>query len=183
MLFEITEDKYPVKLELAYATNNNFTGKKIYEKPLCFLHQDTRPLFEKAIELAERQNLRFKIFDGFRPQSAVQIMWDFCPNPMYLANPQRGSQHSKGIAIDLTLIDTQGNELDMGTPFDSFEIQSHHSAVLSPDVAKNRYLLLGIMMSAGWDFFMNEWWHYQLFNPAQYPLISEDFGIMENEAA
>ena len=98
---------------------------------------------------------------------------------MYIADPAKGSNHTRGIAIDLTLINNQNEELDMGTPFDDFTAASHHGAVgLNAQIHANRYLLLGIMMSAGWDLYLNEWWHYQLFNPKNYPLIQETYGIM-----
>jgi len=178
-LIEITQNSHPVILKLLYATNNNFTGKVIYKNPRCFLHEKAMPLFEKAIHLADRQGYRLKIFDTFRPKKAAEALWDFCPNPMYVADPQKGSNHTRGIAIDLSLIDKNGRELDMGTPFDDFTENSHHSAISPPEIARNRYMLLGIMISAGWDFYNNEWLHYQMFSPKDYPLIEEDHGIME----
>lgn len=177
-LVEITQHSHPVVLELLYATDKNFTGSVIYKNARCFLHEKAMPLFEKAILLANRQGYTLKIFDTFRPKQAAQALWDFCPNPMYVADPQKGSNHTRGVAIDLTLIDDNGNDLDMGTPFDDFTDDSHHSAILAPEIARNRFLLLGIMMSAGWDFYNNEWWHYQLFSPRDFPLIEEDYGIM-----
>lgn len=177
-LIEITEKSHPVELDLRYASTNNFIGQPIYKNARCFLHLDAMPMFEKAIVLAEKQGLRLKIFDTFRPKAAAQALWDYCPNPMYVADPKKGSNHTRGIAIDLTLIDKSGTELPMGTPFDDFTEMSHHSAILPQNEASNRFLLLGIMMSAGWDFYMNEWWHYQLFSPRDYTLIEQDYGIM-----
>lgn len=177
-LIAITETAYPVTLELRYASENNFTGKIIYKSSKCFLHESAIPLFEKAIVLADQQGLSLKIFDAFRPQSAAQALWDFCPNSMYVADPKKGSNHTRGVAIDLTLIDKLGAELPMGTPFDDFTEMSHHSAILSKEIAANRFLLLGIMMSAGWDFYMNEWWHYQLFFSKDYSLLESDYGMM-----
>lgn len=185
-LVEITQDSHPVILEIRYGTDNNFTGKTIYKNPRCLLHEKAMPLLEKAILLAGRQGYQLKIFDAFRPKKAAQALWDFCPNPMYVADPLKGSNHTRGVAIDLTLVDkTSGQELDMkdyelsmGTPFDDFTDHSHHSAVLPSEIARNRYMLLGIMMSAGWDFYNNEWWHYQLFSPRDYPLIEDDYGMM-----
>ena len=178
-LIEITQASYEVELDLLYSTEKNFTGKSIYQKPLCFLHKSALPLLEKAIFLANQQGYYFKIFDAFRPKAAAQILWDFCPNPMYVADPKKGSNHTRGIAIDLTLLDkTTGIELDMGTPFDDFTEKSHHSTVVSSETAKNRYMLLGIMLTAGWDFYNNEWWHYQMFNPKDFPLIETDYGMM-----
>ncbi|MCE2715982.1 MAG: D-alanyl-D-alanine dipeptidase [Pseudomonadota bacterium] len=178
-LVEITQATHPVLLELLYATDKNFTGKIIYKNARCFLHEKAMPLFEKAVLLADRQGYTIKIFDTFRPKQAAQALWDFFPNSMYVADPQKGSNHTRGVAIDLNLVDkTTGKELDMGTPFDDFTDQSHHSAILPKEIAHNRYMLLGIMMSAGWDLYNNEWWHYQLFSPRDYPLIEEDYGIM-----
>lgn len=178
-LVEITTSSHPVLLELLYATDQNFTGKVIYKNARCFLHEKAMPLFEKAVLLADRQGYTIKVFDTFRPKQAAQALWDFFPNPMYVADPQKGSNHTRGVAIDLNLVDkTTGKELDMGTPFDDFTDQSHHSAILPKEIVRNRYMLLGIMMSAGWDLYNNEWWHYQLFSPRDYPLIEEDYGIM-----
>jgi len=145
---------------------------------LCFLHNDAKACFEKAITLAEQQGLRFKIFDAYRPQAAQEKLWEICPNPIYVAPPTSGSNHTRGVAIDLTLINRDGTELDMGTPFDDFTEDSHHGATLSKQANANRYLLLGIMMSAGWDFYQNEWWHYQLFNAESYSLLTNSYGIM-----
>lgn len=178
-LIEITPQTHNLSLELLYATDKNFTGKIIYKQPLCFLHALAMPLLEKAIFLANQQGYSFKIFDAFRPKTAAQILWDFCPNPIYVADPKLGSHHTRGVAVDLTLVDqATGQELDMGTPFDDFTETSHHSALVTPEIAKNRYLLLGIMLTAGWDFYNSEWWHYQMFTPKNYPLIEADYGIM-----
>ena len=177
-LVEITEKDYPVSLELRYATPHNFTGQKIYERPLCFLHEKVLPLFERAINLADQQNLRFKIFDAFRPQTAQEKLWAICPNPMYVSPPQQGSNHTRGVAIDLTLIDDKGEELDMGTPFDDFTPHSHHGASIHAAANANRYLLLGIMMSAGWDLYPTEWWHYQAKEAEKFPLIHSDHAMM-----
>lgn len=171
-LIEITETSHNIVLDMRYATENNFTNKPIYDCPRCFLRQEALTLLERAIDLAAQQNLRFKVLDAHRPQYAQERLWEICPNPNYIAIPESGSHHTRGVAIDLTLIDQNGHELDMGTPFDTFETTSHHgSPKISPQAAQNRYTLLGIMMSSGWDFYTNEWWHYQLFTPREFDLI------------
>lgn len=173
-LIEITESTHNIVLDMRYATSNNFTGDVIYNSSRCFLHQDALQKLEAAIELAAQQNLRLKILDAYRPQAAQEKLWAVCPDPNYVAPPQSGSHHTRGVAVDLTLIDASGQELDMGTPFDSFDVTSHHGTTrICRQAAHNRYVLLGIMMSAGWDLFINEWWHYQLFKPREYPLIIE----------
>lgn len=177
-LIEITEKTHDVILDLRYASDNNFTHQKIYDNARCFLHEKAMAPFEKAIILANEQKLKLKIFDTFRPHAAQEKFWSICPDPMYLSPPEKGSPHTRGIAIDLTLVDESGKELDMGTPFDDFTELSHHGAKTPPQAASHRYTLLGIMMSAGWDLYINEWWHYQLFDAKSYPLISDSYGMM-----
>lgn len=161
-------------IDLAYATINNFTGKKIYQTPICYLHPDAAACLERVVALLEPLGLRIKILDAFRPTEAQQMLWDCVPNEMYVANPAKGSPHSRGVAIDLTLVDESGCELDMGTPFDDFTEKSHHQNLdISIVAQKNRLLLLGVMTAAGWDFYQNEWWHYQLFQSKSYDLISD----------
>ncbi|CAO5677925.1 MAG: D-alanyl-D-alanine dipeptidase [Holosporales bacterium] len=161
-----------VLLDLRYATANNFTQKKVYEKPICYLHKDAYEKLKIAIEIAASLGLGLKIFDAFRPQFAQQKLWDHTPDPTFITDPQKGSHHTRGVAIDLTLVNFSGKELDMGTPFDDFTPQSFHGNLdIAPYALQNRLTLLGIMSTAGFDFYKNEWWHYQLFNPRTYDLI------------
>ncbi len=102
------------------------------------------------------------------------MLWNHTPDPEFLADPRRGSPHSRGAAVDVSLLDDSGNLLDMGTPFDAFTPLSHHgSAGVSVTAQRNRSLLLGLMTTAGWDFYSKEWWHYQLFDNRRYPLIGD----------
>jgi zinc D-Ala-D-Ala dipeptidase len=174
-LVKITDADLDVVIDLKYGTKDNFTGELVYKNQICYLHTDALDKFKKAIKIAKNLGYRFKIFDAFRPQEAQQILWNHTPDPNFLADPARGSAHSRGVAIDLTLIDVSGKELDMGTEFDAFTPLSYHAVTegISVEAQKNRLVLLGIMSSAGWDFYKNEWWHYQLFDAKKYPLISD----------
>ncbi len=173
-LVAITPQSHDVVLDIAYATANNFTGKPVYARPLCYLNPDATAKLEKAIVLAKTLDLRFRIFDAFRPSEAQWVLWNHTPDPNFLADPRRGSPHSRGAAVDLTLIDPQGHDLDMGTAFDAFTPLSHHASTAIPVAAqRNRFLLLGLMSAAGWDFYGNEWWHYQLFDSKRYPLLGD----------
>jgi D-alanyl-D-alanine dipeptidase len=173
-LVEITPQSHAVILSLAYATPQNITGKPIYRQAKCYLHRDAEPKLARAIELAKGIDLTLKIFDAFRPSEAQWILWNHAPNPEFFADPRKGSPHSRGVAIDLTLVDAAGNELEMGTPFDDMTPNAHHGALtVSPAAQRNRAILLGLMSAAGWDFYKNEWWHYQLFNSRSFPLFAE----------
>ncbi len=178
MLVEINNLTHNIICDLRYAKENNFTQKVIYKKEICLIHKDALVLLERAIELALRQNLRLKIFDAFRPKAAQEKLWQLCPNDKYVMPPSKGSVHTRGIAVDLTLVDANGNDLDMGSSFDDFTEKSHHGYNHPPLINMNRYLLLGIMTTAGFDFFYNEWWHYQMFYPKNYELIENNHEIM-----
>ncbi len=173
-LTEITARDYDVEFDIVYATPRNFTRAPIYARAGVYLHPEAAAALTRAIGLARAIGLRFKIYDAFRPTEAQWKMWTHTPDPEFLADPRRGSPHSRGVAVDLTLLRSDGRELDMGTPFDSFRPQSHHAATEIPvEAQRNRFLLLGVMSAAGWDFYRNEWWHYQLFEPRRFPLLSD----------
>ncbi len=181
-LVAIAPPHFDVALDLAYATPRNFTGKPVYRRAAAYLHPLAAEHLVRAIGLAGALGLRLKIFDAFRPAEAQWAMWNHTPDPEFLADPRRGSPHSRGVAVDLTLIDGQGRELDMGTGFDAFTPLSHHGVTtVSPAAQRNRLLLLGLMTAAGWDFYRNEWWHYQLFDPRRFPVLEDsalDPGLM-----
>lgn len=173
-IVEIAPSAYDIELDIAYATERNFTGTPVYARAACYLHRDAAEALERACALASQIGLRFRIFDALRPSEAQWILWNHTPDPAFLADPRRGSPHSRGVAVDLTLIGTGGVALDMGTEFDAFTPLSHHaSTAVNVEAQRNRYLLLGIMTAAGWDFYRNEWWHYQLFKPREYALIAD----------
>ena len=174
-LIPITPESHDVDLDIKYATLDNFTGAPVYSRPACYLHRQAETLFSRAIDLARLQGWRFRVFDAFRPSEAQFKLWDHTPDPDFLADPNRGSPHSRGVAIDLTLVDIKtGQALDMGTDFDAFTPLSHHGNTgISPQAQENRYRLLGLMTAAGWDCYLKEWWHYQLFDSRSFDLISD----------
>lgn len=175
-LVEITPAEYDVRIELKYATGDNFTGKPVYRKDAkCYLQQDAAAALKRAVVLAKTQGYRFIIYDAFRPTEAQWKLWEHTPDPNFLADPAKGSPHSRGVAVDLTLCRWDWTPLDMGTAFDEFHPRSHHGRLdINAEAQRNRLLLMGVMTSAGWDFYRNEWWHYQLFNArALYPLYSD----------
>jgi zinc D-Ala-D-Ala dipeptidase len=128
----------------------------------------------RSVALARPLSLRLKIFDAFRSSEAQWKLWEARPDPEFVSDPRRGSPHSRGVAADLTLIDCNGRELDMGTGFDAFTPLSHHATTaVSVSAQRHRLLLLGLMTAAGWDFYDKEWWHYQLPGASDYPLLGD----------
>lgn len=176
MLTEITADGFGVDLDIVYATDRNFTGRPVYARPACFLNPEAADKLAKARDLAAAIGLTLRILDAFRPAEAQWKLWHHTPDATFLADPRRGSPHSMGAAVDLTLLDrASGQELDMGTGFDAMTPLSFHASTeVSAAAQKNRFTLLGIMSAAGFDFYSAEWWHYQLFNArARYPVLSD----------
>lgn len=178
-LTQITEQSHDVTIDLIYASANNFTGQVIYRHALCFLHPQAETGLRKAIVAARGFGLRLKILDAFRPQAAQEALWAVAPNPDYIADPKKGSNHTRGVAVDLTLLDANGQALDMGTPVDTMSSASHHFYADHPEAVQvNRMRLLTIMLEAGFIHHPREWWHYQLPDAGRFLLIDNiDFMI------
>lgn len=173
-LVEIAPPDFDVEVSLAYATADNFTGRPVYRRADCYLHADAAEALCRAIDAARALGLRLRVYDALRPSEAQWVLWNHTPDPDFLADPRRGSPHSRGVAVDLTLVGPDGAALEMGTGFDAFTPRSHHGDAGVPvEAQRNRLLLLGLMTQAGWDFYRNEWWHYQLFDSRRYPLIDD----------
>jgi zinc D-Ala-D-Ala dipeptidase len=180
-LVPIAPPQWDVTVDLAYATPDNVTGRPIYARPLAYLHSDAAAALARAVTLAAGLGLRLRLYDAFRPTEAQWALWNFRPDPTFVADPRRGSPHSRGVAVDVTLETPNqdggavgGVPLTMGTLFDDFTERSYHGALDIPaEAQRNRLLLLGLMSAAGWDFYSKEWWHYQLFDARRYPLYSD----------
>ena len=126
-LVEILPETHKVEILLLYGTNDNFTGKSVYDRPRCYLHTDAEKLLSNAVELAAQLSLKIRIYDAFRPSEAQWVLWRHSPDPNFLADPNIGSPHSRGVAIDVTLLDTSGQELDMGTGIEEGYINCNSS--------------------------------------------------------
>ncbi len=162
--------------DVKYATPDNLSRKSIYVQPYCLLHCDAVPALAKAIELAALAGYRLKIFDAYRPRQAQQRLWDALPDETYVVPPVRGSNHTRGVAIDLTLVNSEGDDVDMGTGFDDMTEQSHpFKAGVSETVYRNRLQLNAIMSVSGFVGIESEWWHFELPGCLDYPLLPAEF--------
>lgn len=149
--------------DMKYATDANFLKSKVYDCAECYLRYKT----VKALVLANRKfmekGFKIKLFDCYRPLDIQKKMWKIVSDPQYVANPAKGSIHNRGGAVDITLVDFEGKELDMGTSFDFFGKEaSHDYPNLSKQVKNNRNLLRKIMIQENFNSFDSEWWHYNL---------------------
>jgi len=159
-------------IELRYATDNNFAGKKLYPAAVCLLRRETAEKLSKANRELQESGFTIKIWDAYRPFHFQQILWDAADNKMYLANPKNGSRHNRGAAVDITLVDSKGNEVEMPTDFDEFsERASRWYPGMSENARKNLDLLTKVMEKHGFIYINMEWWHYEDSNWRDYPLL------------
>ncbi len=165
----------PVFVHLRYATEHNFTGKKIYLSDQCYLHKDAVAGLQKAVQLAaqEPEPFTFCLWDCYRPQEEHAKLWAAKPNPSYVASPKKGSRHSRGMAVDLTPCDWNGNPLEMPTDFDTFTQRAHTDYTdLPPAILARRNRLLAIMKAAGFTYTRTEWWHFDKTGWKNKPLLN-----------
>ncbi len=154
--------------DMKYATEDNFLKAKVYDCAECFLRLKTVKALVKANTKFMKKGYRIQLFDCYRPLDIQKRMWQIVSNPDYVADPAKGSIHNRGGAVDITLVDTDGKQLDMGTSFDFFGPEANHYFDNLPDeVKKNRILLKRIMQKSGFVSFDSEWWHYNLKNAAK----------------
>lgn len=159
-------------VDLKYATPDNFTGTRVYEFHRCFL------LKEAALKLAEVQaelesmGLGLKIWDGFRPIETQWKFWELVSDERYVADPRKGGRHTRGTAVDVTLVTKEGRELFMPSAFDDFsEKASRDYQEASEEAIRNRELLQEVMEKHGFVGYANEWWHFDFIGWENYPPI------------
>ena len=155
--------------DLKYATVDNFMHRKLYADPKCYLLKETAQklsLADKA--LSERKpGFRLKVWDCYRPMKIQQEMWKEYTNTPYVANPKT-ARHPRGRAVDITIVDASGNELEMPTKYDDFTPKAHPNAPTTLKAAANRELLRSVMTSVGFSGVNSEWWHFDnLAEPAK----------------
>jgi len=159
--------------DLKYATTDNFLGEKVYNCGECYLRYKTVKALLVAQEKIKSKGYKFKLFDCYRPLSVQQKMWALVSDPAYVTDPAKGSLHNRGGAVDLTLVDKNGNELDFGTTFDFFGEQASHSYLeLDKEVIKNRTFLRKVMTENGFTIFPSEWWHYNIEDGQELPIAN-----------
>ncbi len=140
------------------------------------LHTDAATALAKSIGIATLAGLKLVVYDAYRPQQAQAQLWDACrTRNMWWMWPVE-TNHSRGTAIDVTLMDEHNNVLDIGAGFDEMDDRSHpyHPSV-PPHAQRNRLLLNAIMFGGGFVGIGGEWWRFELPNAASYPLLDDRF--------
>lgn len=169
-----------IQLDIRYATENNFLNRAVYPQARCFVLYPVALKLDSIQKELESIGLGLKIFDGYRPLSVQKQMWEILPDDRYVANPQNGSRHNRGAAVDVSLVDSSGLELPMPTAFDDFtEKAAHDYDDLPAEVRRNRWILKTIMEKYSFAPIKSEWWHYDLKGWEKFPVSDLSFEEIE----
>lgn len=182
-LVEPTSLEPGIRLDMRYATTNNFTGVQVYPSARCYLRADIAKRVVAAHRALTKQGLGLNLYDCYRPFSVQEAFWKIMPDERYVMQPKRedgrmvkSSKHNRGAAVDVTLVDKNGAELPMPTAFDDFTEKAHRdSTAASPEARRNSAALERAMVAQGFATIPTEWWHFdgpgwQGFEPLDLPL-------------
>jgi D-alanyl-D-alanine dipeptidase len=160
-----------LQLDIRYATDDNFLGRAVYDAARCLLVPDAAERLFAAERALRTEGYGLVLWDCYRPRSVQYAMWEILPDPDYVADPERGSRHNRGAAVDVGLRALDGRALVLPTAHDDFTPQAHRDATdLPPEAIENRERLERAMTAAGWVPLPTEWWHYDAPGWERYPL-------------
>jgi len=171
-----------IRIDLRYATSDNFMGKAMYRMKKCYLRREVADRLSEVQTELEKLGLGLKVWDGYRPLSVQKEFWKLVPDERYVASPVKGSRHNRGAAVDLTLVDRDGKELEMPTKFDDFTEAAGAFALCSERATENRKLLQRIMTAHGFEIFATEWWHFDAAGWQKYDVLDLSFEEIEASA-
>jgi D-alanyl-D-alanine dipeptidase len=171
-LVDVTTLDSTIVVDLRYATKDNFMGDTLYSANICLLRRNVAEQLVKVHQSLRNMNLGLKIWDAYRPLSVQKKMWEKIPDPRYVADPARGSNHNRGAAVDVTLVDSKGNELEMPTAFDDFSQRARSDYPDASERAKqNRNILQQAMTAHGFLTISSEWWHFNYSGCHDYSIL------------
>ncbi len=152
-----------IRVDLKYATADNFTGQVVYDFQRCFVCREVAlKLCDVQAEL-ETVGLGLKVWDGFRPMAAQWKFWELVPDARYVSNPLKGGRHTRGTAVDVTLVTSDFQEVLMPSAFDDFSEKAHRDYKGAPEEAlENSLFLQKVMEKHGFIGMPTEWWHFDL---------------------
>ena len=178
-LVELVKLDPTIRLDIRYATKNNFLGKKVYKESRAFLQRPAAEALARVNQKLRPKGYGLVVFDGYRPWSVTKAFWDATPpdKKIFVADPARGSRHNRGCAVDLSLFDLKtGQTVKMPSEYDEMTERSHINYECSTDSAEfYRELLRSAMTSEGFNVYEPEWWHYDYKDWKEYPILNVKF--------
>ena len=178
-LIELITLEPTIKLDIRYATDDNFVGKKVYPEARAFLQKPAAKAVAKVHRKLREKGLGIVVFDGYRPWSITKLFWEVTSEDKrkFVANPAKGSKHNRGCAVDLSIFDLKtGQPIEMPSGYDEFtERASPDYAGGTPDQRANRDMLRKLMEDAGFTVNPNEWWHFDYKDWEKYAIYDISF--------
>lgn len=178
-LVELVRLDPTLRLDIRYATANNFLGRPVYTEARAFLQRPAAEALRRINRRLRRKGYGLVIFDGYRPWSVTKIFWDATPEAKraFVADPRLGSRHNRGCAVDLTLFDLKtGRPLSMPSDYDDFSERAHPNYQGGrPEERRNRDMLRAAMESEGFTVYENEWWHFDYKGWKSYAILNLSF--------
>ncbi len=182
-LIELIKLDPTIKLDIRYATDDNFVGRKVYPEARAFLQKPAAKAVERVHKKLKKQGLGLVIFDGYRPWAITKLFWEVTPEDKrkFVANPEKGSKHNRGCAVDLSIFDLKtGALVPMPSGYDEFtERASPNYAGGTEEETRNRELLKKLMEEEGFTVNPNEWWHFDYKNWEDYSIYDISFAEAE----
>jgi zinc D-Ala-D-Ala dipeptidase len=176
-LVDVTSAVPGIVVDIRYATVNNFMHRVLYPAPRCLLRESVARRLGRVQADLVQEGLGLKVYDGYRPLTVQKLMWKVMPDDRYVADPSKGSRHNRGAAVDVTLVDGSGRELDMPSAFDDFSERAHRDyAGGSPEARANRERLIRAMEKHGFQVLKTEWWHFDAPGWEQYGILDVPLG-------
>jgi D-alanyl-D-alanine dipeptidase len=186
-LVELVAIEPTIRLDVRYATGNNFVRRPVYRQARVFLQRPAAEAVARAHRGLAARGYGLLVFDGYRPWSVTRLFWDVTPPHLreFVADPRKGSRHNRGCAVDLTLFDrATGREIEMPTPYDDFTekaAQDYEGA--TPAQAGHRAMLRDAMVKEGFLVYPSEWWHFDYEDWREYPILDVPFEQLGRPAA
>lgn len=181
----ITLDK-TLKIDIRYATSNNFMGRPVYPEARAFLQRPAAKALVKVHKKLKKQGLGLVIYDGYRPWTITKLFWDSVKpeQRMFVADPTKGSKHNRGCAVDLSIFDLKtGKDVPMPSAYDEFSQRaSPKYAGGTEEETRNRELLRSLMEAEGFIVNENEWWHFDYKDWEQYAIYDISFTEAANKS-
>ena len=178
-LVELVKLDRTLRLDIRYATANNFLGRPVYTQARAFLQRPAAEALVRVNKKLRKQGYGLVIFDGYRPWYVTKLFWDATPEDKkhFVADPSRGSRHNRGCAVDLSLFDLKtGKEVMMPGEYDEMTERSHiNYQGGTPESRRLRDLLRAAMEAEGFTVYEPEWWHYDYKDWKEYPILNVRF--------
>jgi D-alanyl-D-alanine dipeptidase len=178
-LVELIKLDKTIRLDIRYATSNNFLGRPVYTEARAFLQRPAAEALARANKTLHKKGYGLLIHDGYRPWSVTKVFWDATPEDkkQFVADPSQGSKHNRGCAVDLSMFELKtGKVVEMPSAYDEMSERSHiNYAGGSEEARRLRDMLRAAMEAEGFAVYEPEWWHYDYKDWKEYPILNISF--------